>query len=110
MILVHRFRGDPAYVNADLIESVEATPDTALTLVDGRRLLVTDTPEEVVERFVRFRAGLLVTADHLRAEAAEGSDGRVGLGAASDATAPPSARTDPAGNARQLTVVPDGES
>lgn len=104
MILVHRFQGEPVYVNADLIESVEATPDTALTLVDGRRVLVTDTPEEVVERFVRFRAGLLVTADQLRAEAADG----VG-DAPSAAARPPVPGDPPAGGGRQLSVVPDGE-
>lgn len=108
MILVHRFQGEPVYVNADLIESVESTPDTALTLVDGRRVLVTDTPEEVVERFVRFRAGLLITADQLRAEA------DVGAGDAAGAAPSPAARSpvsgDPsAAGGRQLSVVPDGE-
>lgn len=66
MILVHRLRGEPLHVNADLIETVEATPDTTLVLVDGRRILVEETPEQVVERVTHFRAGLLVAADELR--------------------------------------------
>lgn len=66
MILVHRLRGESLYVNADLIESIEATPDTALTLVDGRRIIVDEAPEVVVERFVSFRASLLVAAERLR--------------------------------------------
>lgn len=69
MILVHRLRGEPLYVNADLIETIEATPDTVLTLVDGRRLIVDDSPEVVVERFTAFRASLLVAADQLRVAA-----------------------------------------
>jgi flagellar protein FlbD len=69
VILVHRLRGEPLHVNADLIESVEATPDTVLTLVDGRRILVEEPPQTVVERVVRYRASLLVTADELRAPA-----------------------------------------
>ena len=68
MILVHRLRGEPLYVNADLIESVEATPDTVLTLVDGRRIYVEEPPSAVVDRFVGFRAALLVAADELKAE------------------------------------------
>ena len=68
MILVHRLRGEPLFVNADLIETIEATPDTVLTLVDGRRVFVDDTPEVVVDRIVGFRASLLVAADDLRAE------------------------------------------
>lgn len=66
MILVHRLRGEPLFVNADLIESIEATPDTVLTLVDGRRVFVDDTPEVVVDRIVAFRASLLAAADDLR--------------------------------------------
>jgi uncharacterized protein YlzI (FlbEa/FlbD family) len=38
-----------------------------LTLVDGRRVLVDETPDVVVERVVAFRASLLVAADELRA-------------------------------------------
>lgn len=66
MILVHRLRGEPLFVNADLIESLETTPDTVLTLVDGRRLFVEEDPDTVMERVVRFRASLLVAADELR--------------------------------------------
>ncbi len=70
MILVHRLRGEPLHVNPDLIESVESQPDTALTLVDGKRILVSEDPDTVVERFMRFRAGLLITADELRSSQA----------------------------------------
>lgn len=68
MILLHRLRGQPLYLNADLIESVETTPDTVITLVDGRRVYVEEQPHDVVERIRRFRASLLVTADDLRDE------------------------------------------
>jgi flagellar protein FlbD len=66
VILVHRLRGEPLFVNADLIETVESTPDTALVLVDGRRILVDEDARTVVERVVAFRASLLVAADDLR--------------------------------------------
>lgn len=66
MILVHRLKGEPLFVNADLIEVVEAAHDTVLALVDGRRILVAETPDEVVERVVRFRAAVLTAADELR--------------------------------------------
>lgn len=54
------------FLNADLVESIEATPDTVLTLVDGRRIVVADTPEEVADRIVEFRASILVSAAELR--------------------------------------------
>ncbi len=68
MILVHRLRGEPLYLNPDLIEAIEATPDTVLTLIDGRRTVVADDVDAVVDRILRFRAQVLVTADELRAE------------------------------------------
>ena len=66
MIAVHRLRGEPMFLNADLVESIEATPDTVLTLVDGRRIVVADSPEEVADRIVEFRASILVSAAELR--------------------------------------------
>ncbi len=66
MILVHRLRGEAVWLNPDLIESIESTPDTVVTLVDGRRAVVADPVDEVVERILTFRASVLVTADDLR--------------------------------------------
>ncbi len=66
MIAVHRLRGEPMFLNADLVESIEATPDTVLTLVDGRRIVVADSPEDVADRIIEFRASVLVSAAELR--------------------------------------------
>jgi flagellar protein FlbD len=66
VILVHRLKGEPLFVNADLIESVEALPDTVVTLVDGRKAVVAESPEQVVEQIRAFRASVLVAAEELR--------------------------------------------
>jgi flagellar protein FlbD len=66
VILVHRLKGQPLFLNADLIESVEATPDTVVTLADGRKYVVSDRPEEIVERSLSFRASVLVAAEEMR--------------------------------------------
>ena len=66
MILVHRLRGEPMFLNTDLIEFIESTPDTVVTLADGRKLVVSDTPEEIVERARQYRASVLVASDELR--------------------------------------------
>ena len=68
MILVHRLRGEPMYLNPDLVESIEETPDTVLTLTDGRRTVVSDEAQDVVDRILRYRASVLVVADQLRGE------------------------------------------
>ncbi|NOX30079.1 MAG: flagellar FlbD family protein [Actinobacteria bacterium] len=66
MILVHRLKGDPLYLNADLIEFVEARPDTVITLADGRKMVVAESPTEVVELSRLFRASVIVASDQLR--------------------------------------------
>ena len=47
-------------VNADLIKYVESTPDTILTLTTGDKLIVKETPDEVVQRVVEFGRRLRV--------------------------------------------------
>jgi len=66
VILVHRLKGDPLYLNADLIEFVEARPDTVITLADGRKMVVAESPTEVVELSRLFRASVIVASDQLR--------------------------------------------
>ena len=56
MIWVTRLNGTEMVVNADLLESIESTPDTVLTLVDGKRYVISESAAEVVERVRRFRA------------------------------------------------------
>jgi flagellar protein FlbD len=59
MIEVHHGReARPLLVNADLLETVEATPDTVLTLTTGKKLIVTETPAEIVALVVEFRRKL----------------------------------------------------
>jgi flagellar protein FlbD len=64
MIPVHRLT-DPDhefFVNPDLILSVEATPDTVLTLTSHAKLVVGESPEQIVSLVRRWRAGIHVLA------------------------------------------------
>jgi flagellar protein FlbD len=65
VIRLTRLSGYELYLNADLICSVEAHPDTVVTLVDGKHYVVTETTAEVVEAVTRFRASVLAMADAL---------------------------------------------
>jgi flagellar protein FlbD len=49
MIRLHHFRGEEFFLNCDLVESIQSTPDTVLTLFDGRKMVVAETAEQVVE-------------------------------------------------------------
>jgi flagellar protein FlbD len=57
--------GYELYLNADLICSVEAHPDTVVTLVDGKHYVVTESTAEVVEAITHYRASVLAMADAL---------------------------------------------
>ncbi len=59
MMELTRLNGHPLMVNCDLVKFVEATPDTTLSLVTGEKLMVRESPEEVVERMQRYRGSVL---------------------------------------------------
>ena len=61
MIRLHKLGRvpQPFHLNPDLVITVEASPDTVVTLTTGSRLLVTETPEEVARAVRDWRAGVL---------------------------------------------------
>lgn len=54
MIKLTRLNGSELWVNADLIEFLEATPDTVITLTDGKKIVVADPPERVVAAVIAY--------------------------------------------------------
>lgn len=59
MIHLRRLDGTDFVLNADLIATLEHTPDTAVTLTNGIRILVHESVDEVVERVIAYRQRLL---------------------------------------------------
>lgn len=55
MIKVTRFQGKEFYLNSDLIEYIESNPDTVITLTTGKKFVIQEKPEEIVERIIQFR-------------------------------------------------------
>jgi flagellar protein FlbD len=55
MITVTRFDGSQLIVNAELIEFVEAMPDTVITLTTGRKVVVLESPANIVDAIVAYR-------------------------------------------------------
>jgi len=55
MIKLTRLGGEPFLLNADLIRYVEARPDTFITLLDGERVIVTESMDEVLRRTVVYQ-------------------------------------------------------
>ncbi|MDP8989269.1 MAG: flagellar FlbD family protein [Acidobacteriota bacterium] len=59
MIKITRLNHTPLIVNSDLIEHIEVTPDTVITLTSGQKYMVLETTEEIIERVISFRQCLL---------------------------------------------------
>ena len=58
MINVTHLDGSSVFVNVDLIERIERTPDTLIVLANGNQLIVRESPEELVERARIFKRDL----------------------------------------------------
>jgi len=65
MIIVTRLHGTSVAVNCDLIERVEASPETVVTLVDGSRYVVRESVAEIVDKVRAFRASVVLLAGRL---------------------------------------------
>jgi len=59
MIKLTRFNGKEFFLNADLMEFLESTPDTIITLTTGKKLIVKETVDEVIEKVIDFKSRAL---------------------------------------------------
>jgi flagellar protein FlbD len=62
VIRVTRLNGEQFALNPDLIERVEAHPDTVAFLVDGTKYVVKESVDEVLQEIREYRAGILATS------------------------------------------------
>ncbi len=60
MIQLTRLNHVPLVLNSDLIEHIEVTPDTVITLSSGQKIMVLEAAEDVVARVVAFRRSVLI--------------------------------------------------
>jgi len=59
MIYVTRLNHTPVVLNCDLIEHIETTPDTVISLTTGQKMMVLESADEVVDRVIRYRRSIL---------------------------------------------------
>ena len=55
MIDVMRLDGKIYWVNPHMIESMECTPDLTLTMLSGKKLIVRNSPEELIQKIIEYR-------------------------------------------------------
>lgn len=83
MIRLTRLNRMPMVLNSDLIEHIDVTPDTVITMTNGQILRVLESPDEVVRRIVDFRKQIHGLTPRLEQRA----------GAALEPASPPDAAT-----------------
>ena len=58
MIDVIRLDGKKFWVNPHMIESMECTPDLTLTMLSGKKIIVRNSYEEIIEKIIKYRKQL----------------------------------------------------
>ena len=58
MIKLTRLNHVPLFLNSDLIEHIDVTPDTVITLTSGQKFMVLESAEEIVESVIKFRKSI----------------------------------------------------
>jgi flagellar protein FlbD len=59
MIQVTRLNNTKFVINAELIEMIEATPDTMISLTTGKRFVVKETIEEIIRRIIEYKMSII---------------------------------------------------
>lgn len=65
MIHITRINRVPLVLNSDLIEHIESTPDTIISLTNGQKFMVLESADEVIKRVIAFRRQILALAPTL---------------------------------------------
>lgn len=55
MIMVTRINDSTFYINAELIETVEETPNTVITLTTGRKFIVKESAQRIRELVIEYK-------------------------------------------------------
>ena len=64
MIELHRLNFEKVFVNPDLIRFIEEKPDVTLTFLNGEKLVVKNSPKEILEKIINFRKAYQVSIPH----------------------------------------------
>jgi len=66
VIKVTRFNGAEYFLNSDLIETIEETPDTVITMVDDKKLIVKESSTEIVKRIIEYNREIFLEKKRIK--------------------------------------------
>lgn len=65
MITLTRLSGSVFVLNSDLIERIDQTPDSVVTLIDGKKYVVTESLEQIIDRVRAYRGEVVAFGSQL---------------------------------------------
>lgn len=65
MIPVTKLDGSTYWINPHMIESMEQNPDLTIAFLSGKKIVVRDGPQEVIDRIVSYRARIGINAQEI---------------------------------------------
>ncbi|HLH38200.1 MAG TPA: flagellar FlbD family protein [Bryobacteraceae bacterium] len=66
MIQLTRINHVPLLLNADLIEHIETTPDTVISLINGQKFMVLESTQEIIRKVIEYRRSIQHPAPETR--------------------------------------------
>ncbi|MHC1750488.1 MAG: flagellar FlbD family protein [Cellulosilyticaceae bacterium] len=63
MISVTKLNMQQFIINSDLIETIEETPDTVVTMTTGRKFVIKETQEDIVNKIIAYKRKILLPVD-----------------------------------------------
>lgn len=61
MIRLTKLNKAPFVLNCELIELLESTPDTIVTLINGKKYVVTESVDEVVAKVIEYKRSIFTS-------------------------------------------------
>lgn len=65
MIKVTRLNDTQIVINGELIELIEETPDTVITMTTGRKIVVKETVDDLIDIMIQYKQKIYSRIDHL---------------------------------------------
>jgi len=63
--MLTNIRGNSFVLNCDLIETIESTPDTVISLINGKKYIVSESIEEIIEKVLEYKRKLCIDVSYM---------------------------------------------
>ena len=59
MVKLTKINNQEFFINSDLMEFIESTPDTIISLTTGKKIIVKESAEEVIQKIIEYKSKAL---------------------------------------------------